>query len=72
MDFVQNLEMTHIVRGERGSCYLCHYDMLHTLINMWLTSNQMGGGELNKKMQQGENYQDFLKWGEVVQGFPQN
>ena len=37
MDFVENLEMTHIVRGEGGSCYLRHYDVLRTLVNMWLT-----------------------------------
>ena len=35
MDFVENLEMTHIVRGKgSGSCYLRHYDTLRTLIDM--------------------------------------
>ena len=40
MDFVENLGMTHIVwagggwKGGGGSCYLRHYDELHTVINM--------------------------------------
>ena len=38
MEFVENLEMTHIVRaGGGGSCYLRHYDALRTLIDMRLT-----------------------------------
>ena len=38
MDFVKNLEVAHIVEGgERGPCYLFHYDALRTNIDMWLT-----------------------------------
>ena len=37
MDFVENLEMTRMVRGGKGrSRYLHHYDVLRTLIDMWL------------------------------------
>ena len=38
MDFVENLEMTHIVGGGT-SHYLHHYDALHTKIDMLLTPN---------------------------------
>ena len=40
MDFVKNLEVTHIVGGGGrggGSCYLFHCDALYMKIDMWLT-----------------------------------
>ena len=38
MDFVKNLEVTHIVGGRgRGGTLLFHYEALRTKIDMWLT-----------------------------------
>ena len=37
MDFVKNLEVTHIVGGGGTEVMLFHYDALRTKIDMWLT-----------------------------------
>ena len=51
MYFVENLEMTHVVRGGggKGSCCLRHYDALRTKIDMWLTPYDLTFLKLLKK-----------------------